>query len=230
MFPFNSDIQVDDKLYASYLEILEKIGPILTPERRQKIDSVVGERTFSTVVVLEDIYDRGNASAVMRSAEAMGFAQFHMIETGEKFKVANRVSQGADKWVEVKKWKSTETCISTLKEQGKQIIVTHLNALAKPISEIDFSRPSALVLGNEKDGVSPRMVEMADHCVIIPMQGFVQSYNISVAGALSLYHIFCDRVRKLGRSGDLNPEQQEILKAVYYTRSLDSAKNILARN
>jgi tRNA (guanosine-2'-O-)-methyltransferase len=228
MFPFSDPIYLgSQRIPVSVEDVHTHIGPLLTPERKIKIDRVAADRNFSNVVVLENIYDRGNASAVMRSAEALGFAQVHLIELGEKFKESQRTTAGADKWVEVRKWKSTKDCVDEIKKQGKQLIVTHLDATSKPISDIDFSKPTALVLGNEKDGVSPEMVAAADHRVLLPMVGFVQSYNISVAGALSFYHIFMDRMRRLGKSGDVTPEQIRRLQAEYYLRTLDSAEKFL---
>lgn len=228
MFPFPAEIPIEKDFSVTSAQVLKHIGTLLTKERFEKIQRVVDQRTFSTVLVLENIYDRGNASAVMRSAEALGFAQVHMIELGDKFKESQRVAAGADKWVEVKRWKSTLECVKELKAQGKQIVATHLDHTSKPIGEIDFSKPTALVLGNEKDGISKEMQELADERVIIPMHGFVQSYNISVAGALSLYHIYQDRLMRLKKQGDLTEEQKDILKAVYCLRTLDSAKKVLS--
>lgn len=227
MFSLSPDIPILSDLKLDYSLILKHVGPLLTPERREKIDKVVAHRNFSTAVVMEGIYDRGNISAVMRSAEGFGFVNFHVIETQEKFKEANRVTQGADKWVEVKKWKNTQNCIQDLKKQGYKLCVTTLEA-SKPISEVDFSGKWALVLGNEKEGVSREMIEAADERIIIPMNGFVQSFNISVAGAISLYHIYLDRIRRLGKNQDLTEEQQDILKAYYYLRTQDSAAQMLA--
>ncbi|MGZ5279909.1 MAG: TrmH family RNA methyltransferase [Pseudobdellovibrionaceae bacterium] len=228
MFPFQEKFTIDQQYQASYQEVLKHIWPLLTDERRKKIERVVEGRCFSNVVVMECIYDRGNISAVMRTAEAMGLAQIHLIEQqGEKFRESQRTTAGADKWVEVQKWKATKDCIQTLKAQGKQIIVTHLDATSKPIAEIDFSKPSALVLGNEKDGVSKEMIEAADHRVIIPMEGFVQSYNISVAGALCFYQMYQSHLTKTGRAGDLTDIEKDILKAVYAARTLDSTKQVL---
>jgi tRNA (guanosine-2'-O-)-methyltransferase len=228
MFPFPNQIQLPNGKSVSTETVIQKIGPMLTKERLEKIDKVVEHRTFSTVVVLEDIFDRGNASAVMRSAEALGFSQIHMIELGEKFRESQRTTAGADKWVELKKWKSTKDCVQELKKQGKQIVVTHLDATSIPISEVDFSKPTAIVLGNEKEGVSKEMIESADHRVIIPMVGFVQSYNISVAGALCFYHIYQDRVRRLGKQGDLTDSEKNILRAIYYMRTQPSSEDVLA--
>ncbi|WII73355.1 RNA methyltransferase [Bdellovibrio sp. 22V] len=227
MFPYGPELAINANLKVHHQLILEKIGPLLTDERRQKIERVVALRNFDTAVVLEGIYDRGNISAVMRSAEGLGFGNFHVIETQEKFKEANRVTQGADKWVEVQKWKKTADCVQTLKKQGYKICVTHLDAKSKPLHEIDFSGKVALVLGNEKDGVTPEMIAAADETIIIPMSGFVQSFNISVAGALSLYHISQDRMKRLGSNASLNDEEQAILRAHYYMRTQDSATQYL---
>ncbi len=227
MFPFSEEIELKSGLRAPYDEVLTSIWPLLTTERQAKIEKVLEGRTYSNVVVLEGIYDRGNASAVMRSAEAFGFAQIHMIELGDKFKESQRTTAGADKWVELQKWKSTAECVSELKRQGKQIVVTHLDSKSKPINQIDFSIPTALVLGNEKQGASQEMIEAADHCVIVPMGGFVQSFNISVAGALCFYQMYLSRTSLLGHQGDLSPLQKQVLKAVYATRTLDSSADIL---
>ena len=227
MFPLSPKISLlDGKLKVTAANVLEHIFPLLTEERRNKIERVVPARCFDISVVLESIYDRGNISAVMRSAEGLGFSNFHVIETFSKFKEANRVTQGADKWVETKKWKKSSEFIQYAKDNKIRICVTSLNA-AKPISEVDFSTPLALVLGNEKDGVSPEMLEAADERIIIPMPGFVQSFNISIAGAIGLYHIYQDRMRRLGRVSDVTAEQIEILKAHYALRTLDSAEAIL---
>lgn len=223
MFPYGPELDINAHLKIHYQVVLEKIGPLLTAERREKIQRVVALRNFDTAVVLEGIYDRGNISAVMRSAEGLGFGNFHVIETQEKFKEANRVTQGADKWVEVKKWKQTVECVRSLKQQGYKVCVTHLDAKAKPLHEVDFSGKVALVLGNEKDGASPEMIAAADETIIIPMSGFVQSFNISVAGALSLYHISQDRLKKNGTNASLTEEEQGILRAHYYMRTQDSA-------
>lgn len=219
--PVEANLQVDHRL------VVETLAPILTDERRKAIERVVAGRCFDIAIVMESIYDRGNTSAVMRTGEGLGFANFHVIETQEKFKEANRVTQGADKWVETRKWKSTKECVQQIKAEKKQLVVTALTPKAVPLSEIDFSIPTALVLGNEKEGASPEMIEAADKVVIIPMSGFVQSFNISVAGALCMYHIQQDRQRKGRATGDLTDEQKSILTAHYYLRTLGSGLDIL---
>lgn len=227
MFPLSSEIQLKNvNRSVTPEQVLEHVYPLLSSERQKKIERVAEKRCFDISVVLESIYDRGNISAVMRTAEGLGFSNFHVIETFEKFKEANRVTQGADKWVEVKKWKKSSDFIKFAKKNKIRICVTSLEA-AKALHEVDFTTPVALVLGNEKDGVSQEMLAAADERVIIPMPGFVQSFNISVAGALSLYQIYQDRLRKLGKVEDVTFDQIQLLKAHYALRTLDSAEDIL---
>jgi tRNA (guanosine-2'-O-)-methyltransferase len=230
MFPYQSEIEIDKNFKVSYQDVLTHVWPLLTEERRQKITRVASERNFNVSVVLENIYDRGNASAVMRSQEAFGFGCVEVIEGGERFKNANRVSSGAEKWLRLRKWSNTTDCWKALKAEGCQICVTSLQS-SKPIEDVDWTRPTALVLGNEKEGVSQEILDHADERIIIPMVGFVQSLNISVAGAVSLYHVSqAIKAKKGGRVATVNEEQIEILKAHYAIKTLDSAAQVLRAN
>lgn len=105
----------------SVADVLTHLAPRLTPERWMKIQKVVAGRTCDVTPVLENIYDRGNTSAVMRSAEAMGFQNIHIIEPGEKFKEANRVTAGADKWLDVAKFRETPSAVEALRERLSNI-------------------------------------------------------------------------------------------------------------
>ncbi len=226
MFPYSSEIEISKDKKVSWQTVIQEIGPILTRERKARIDHVIEGRNFNHTIVLENLYDRGNGSAVMRSAEAFGFQNFDVIEINEKFKASNRVASGAEKWLNIRKWQDTKSCVQKLKHEGYRICVTSLEA-STPLQEVDWSIPSALVLGNEKEGVSKEMLEMSDVRVIIPMAGFVQSFNISVAGALSLFHISEHNKKNKHQLKQLSDEEKMILKAHYYMRTLDSAKDIL---
>lgn len=230
MFPYQSEFEIEKNLKVSYQDVLKHVWPLLTEERRQKISRVAAERNFNVSVVLENIYDRGNASAVMRSHEAFGFGNVEVIEGGERFKNANRVSSGAEKWLRLRRWNSTTDCCRQLKAEGVRICVTSLQA-SKPIDEVDWtSSPVALVLGNEKEGVSQEILDQADERIIIPMVGFVQSLNISVAGAVSLYHISQAIKAQKGKVATVNEEQVEVLKAHYALKTLDSGPEVLKAN
>jgi tRNA (guanosine-2'-O-)-methyltransferase len=197
--------------------IIEKLSRQVTPERWQKIQDVVSQRIPHMTVMLENIYDRGNASAVMRSMEAFGLYKIHMVEIHEKFKESQRTTTGADKWLEIKKWKSTKSCVEDLKKQGQKIYVTHLDKKAKPIQEIDLSHPFALCFGNEKEGASEELIALADETVFIPMRGFVQSFNISVAAAVAFYAL----IEKL-KDRRISEEETTRLTAFYLTQSVEN--------
>ncbi len=209
-------------------DVVELLSPRLTPERLARVDDVLNSRLGGIIPVMENIYDRGNTSAVMRSAEAMGLYRIHIIEKGERFKEANRVTQGADKWLEVMKWRDTSQCVRALKAQGVRVYATHLER-ADPIESLDFTQPTALVFGNEKEGVSEELLREVDGNVIIPMYGFVQSFNISVAAALCFYQATMARRQRLGVAGDLDERERLRLKSLYYLRSLKCPEQWLKR-
>jgi tRNA (guanosine-2'-O-)-methyltransferase len=165
----------------------------------------------------------------MRSAEALGYLNVHVIETAEKFKIANRVTQGAEKWLDVEVWEEPGTCVARLRSQGYRIAATAMTETSQALHEIDFSPPTALFFGNEHEGLSRTVLEAAEVCVAIPMSGFSQSFNISVAAALCLHHVRDDRRRRLGRHGDLPEAQRRRLEAAYYVRSLEHARELLLR-
>lgn len=207
-------------------EIIEILGPHISEGRRATVDAVADSRSFGVATVVDGLYDRGNTSAVMRTAEGLGFAPMHIVETQKRFKKANRVTQGSDKWLEISRWEESQPCAEDLKAKGYQIITTHLEA-AVPLNQVDFTIPTAIVLGNEREGVSEAMLAHSDQNVIIPMSGFAQSFNISVAAAICLYHIRLARDRA-GLATDLTYEQRRIVLAEYYLRSVGTAHKILS--
>lgn len=210
-------------------EVLSLLDGYVNQERQGKIRRVVSGRSYTVVPVLEGIFDRGNISAVMRSAEALGYQALHIIENQKKFKNANRVTQGADKWLDIVRWESTQDCIDDLRSKGYRIVVTHVADETKSFDEVSFDEPTAIFFGNEKYGASLELIDQADDCVMIPMDGFSQSFNISVAAALSLYHIYHERTRDLGKHADLTKQEQECLVAAYYLRTVKHSDEILLR-
>ena len=208
-------------------QLINILGPYLTPARIERLRGVVGRRTSTVITVIEGLINLGNVSAVMRSAEALGFHQFHVIEGGTRFKNSPRTSQGAEKWLDVSRWPDAATCIPQLQARGYSVVATHLDDTAVPIGEIDFTKPTALVFGNEQEGISEELARLADQRCIIPMVGFVQSFNISVAAAVALYHAYHDRMSRQGFHGDLDDTEKEALLAAYYYRSVKHADDIL---
>jgi tRNA (guanosine-2'-O-)-methyltransferase len=223
--PHRPPIEVGD-LELEPAEIIELLDRFLTDPRRRKINEVLDERTYHIVSVLDGIYDRGNVSAVIRSAEALGYQSMHVIESQDHFKEANRVTQGTEKWLDIERYPTPEPCIEVLRERGYRIVATELEA-SKPIGEVSFEEPTALVFGNEKDGVSEQVRDVADEHIVLPMVGFAQSYNISVSAALAFQHVFTRRREVRGRQGDLTDREREILRALYTLRSVDKPERLM---
>jgi tRNA (guanosine-2'-O-)-methyltransferase len=215
---------------VSPLFVRETLFSFLTENRRLKISAVAKNRCFSCFPVLDGLYDRGNVSAVLRSTEALGFGQAYVVESSQRFKESQRTTAGADKWLEIRRFKTNQEAIASLNQHSIQIISTALSPKAIPIEEVDFTKPTALVFGNEKEGVSEEFLQASHAHVIIPMEGFVQSFNISVAASLALWIIQKQRILKRGYHEDVTPSDIIFLEALYSFRTLDSSLDILRRS
>lgn len=228
LFPHDDPFTVGGAAYSAD-EVIEGLSPHISDARRETIARVVSNRTYSVVTVFDGLYDRGNVSAAMRTAEGLGFAEVHVLDVLEEFKTSKRVAQGADKWLDVHRYPTRGPCIDALRRRGYRIVATHLDGSSRPIHELDFTIPTAIVYGNERDGVSDEILAASDARMIVPMLGFAQSFNISVAVAVSLAHVVEARRRELGRHGDLGDRQQAVLTAEYYLRALDRPAPLLKR-
>ncbi len=209
--------------------VVSLLRPYLTDERVQRIEEVLDERTTSLAVVVEGMVDTGNIAAVMRTADGLGVQSFHAIDTAARYKHSRRTSQGAEKWLDRWRWESPADCVIFLRESGYRVLAADISEGALPIDEVDFSQPTALAFGNELEGLSGEMLAMVDGVVTIPISGFVQSFNISVAAALCLDAARRDRVTRLGRHGDLNDEVRRRLRAIWYQKSVPNVRALLAR-
>jgi tRNA (guanosine-2'-O-)-methyltransferase len=206
-------------------EIIRRLEPHVSPERMARIRDVVAARTRHIVPVVEGVANTGNVNAVMRTAEGLGLQSFHVIKGATPPKHSRRTSQGAHKWLDVTFWDSPGECVQALRASGFRILVTHLGPSSVPIEGMDFSMPSAIVFGNEKSGVSPELLALADAAVVLPLTGFVQSYNISVAAAMALH--VADRARRAAGVGSLSPDERLRLEADFLIRAVRHADQIL---
>jgi len=164
----------------------------MTNERRQKIESVLSKRQNDLTVVLENVFDPHNISAVMRSCDAVGVQEIYVLNTRipPHKKWGARSSSSAAKWLTVHQFENTEECFAAIRKKYPTILTTHLSVDAVSLYELDLKRPVALVFGNEHSGVSDEIIKMADGNFIIPQVGMIRSLNISVACAVSLYEAF----------------------------------------
>jgi tRNA (guanosine-2'-O-)-methyltransferase len=189
----------------------------LVPERKARIDEVVAGRTRTLTVVMEAFCDPQNVNAVLRTCEAFGVQDLHVVEGVMKpFDRNKKVSQNADKWLDVHRWPTTRACLAHLKAQGYAIYATHLGPGSTALPALSFAGKVALVFGNEHRGVSLEALELADERYAIPMLGFVQSLNVSVAAAISIAAAVERRAKERGRHGDLPEEEAAALRQRFY--------------
>lgn len=168
-----------------------------TLRRQERIDSVLLRRQPTLTVVLEDVHDPHNASAVLRSCDGIGVLDVHLVYVNEEppRKSFNRsTSASAAKWVRLHEHGSIETCYAHLRDEGFAIVATALEPDSRDLYSLDLTQPVALVFGNEMRGVSEAAIAGADTTVYIPMQGMVESLNISVSCAVTLYEAMRQRI------------------------------------
>jgi tRNA (guanosine-2'-O-)-methyltransferase len=166
----------------------------MTERRKEKILSVIGSRQPGLTVVMEDIHDPHNVSAVLRSADAVGVLEVQLVYMNEKFpKLGKKSSASANKWIKRRAFKSMKECYAQLHKEGFTIYATHLGTKSTSLYDLELTGKVALVFGNEHRGVSEEAAEHADGNFQIPMKGMIQSLNVSVACAVSLYEVLRQR-------------------------------------
>jgi tRNA (guanosine-2'-O-)-methyltransferase len=175
----------DPKLYA-------------TDERINTLSNVLIKRTKELTVILENINDPHNLSACLRSCDSVGIKEVSLIyHSGQPFpKLGKKSSGSAKKWVDTTRYDHVEQCFNRIKSEGKKIYTTHMSKESVSLYDLDLSEPCALMFGNEHSGVSEIAVELADANFLIPQIGMIQSLNISVACAVSVYEAFRQRKAK----------------------------------
>ena len=155
-------------------------------------------------IVMENIHDPHNVSAMLRSADAVGIHEVQLVYTKEKFpRVGKKSSSSANKWVERRKFDSIQSCYERLHGEGFTIYATRLDESSRPLYSFDLTAKTAIVFGNEHAGVSDEAAALADAVIMIPMMGMIQSLNVSVACAVALYEALRQRIVK-----DNNTERQ----------------------
>ena len=168
-----------------------------TEKRLNKIRKVVKQRQHSLKVVLEDIHDPHNVSAIYRTCDSVGVVEATLLYIQEKFPKISRVSSSsANKWVESNRYDSVEECFSDLRNDGFKIYASKLDENAIDLYDLDLTEKVAIVMGNEHRGISDEVAELADEMFYIPMRGMIQSLNVSVAAAVTLYEAQRQRAAK----------------------------------
>lgn len=187
-------------------------------DRYQRIQEVLKARQPDLTVCLEEVHKPNNVSAVIRTADAVGLHQIHAIWPNEQMRTLTHTSAGARNWVEVETHNSTQEAITHLKAQGMQVLVTNLSEYAVDFREIDYTQPTAIVVGSEKTGISQQALALADQEIVIPMVGMVQSLNVSVACALILYEAQRQRQQAGMYQREQSPLPEQTIQRILFER------------
>lgn len=188
-------------------ELLRRFEEVLTPERRQRFDEVWGQRNSCLRLVLENIYQSLNASAIVRTADALGIHHLHIVEDEHPWTINRKISKGALDWLQLENNKSVENTLLSLKSKGFQIAVTDFTPDSISIYDYNPTSPVAVVMGTELTGISETARKMADVSLVIPMMGFTQSLNVSVAAGIVLSQL-SPKTRALNDTFPYSEEQR----------------------
>jgi len=215
-----------DKKLLTYLE------SYLTDNRKFTFRKVLENRTRHFSVVLEDIYQPHNASAVVRTCDIFGVQDVHVIENKYINRVSKYVAKGSQKWITSHRYKfdgnNTKICFEALKQQGYQIIATTPHKDSSLLQDFDIHKKTAFVFGAEAEGVSDYVKENADGFLKIPMVGFTESLNISVAVAIILQDL-TTKLRNADVHWQLSAEEKENLYFNWVKKTIKNVNQIVAR-
>ena len=187
----------------------------MTPEREKKFREVISRRQPDLTVILENIHDPHNISAILRTCDAVGILEVFVINTTDpaKKKLGKKSSASARKWVQVNYFNSIKDCVELVKQKGFAIYSTHLATDSKSLYELNFTNPIALAFGNEHSGVSEELLSLSSGNFIIPMVGMIPSLNVSVACAVTLYE--ANRQRDLAGKYSSSSLNADLLESTY---------------
>ncbi len=161
----------------------------MLPQRYQRLKKVLGQRQPDLTVLTEDVHKSHNFSAIVRTCDAVGILEVHAVNTISELPDLSPVAKGSEKWVNLQIHPNIITAITHLKQQHFRIYAAHLSEEAIDYRSVDYTRPTAILMGAEKWGVSNQAATLADHHITIPMMGMVQSLNVSVAAAVILFEV-----------------------------------------
>ena len=215
-----------DKDYSDFLT------SFVTEKRRSTFDTVLAQRTRHFTVILEDLYQKHNTSAIVRSCDIFGVQDVHIIENKYNSYMSNQVGKGSQKWIDFHRYKekqiNTQDCIDAIKKKGYQLIATTPHNDSCFVQDFDVTKKAAFVFGVEKEGVSDMMMEQADGFLKIPMVGFTESLNVSVAAAITLQSV-TDKLRRSDIQWQMTEEEQFFKKIEWMEKTIKSIKKIKER-
>lgn len=210
-------------------QVLNEFYSIISESKQEMYERISKERTNHLTVVLENIYQEHNASAVLRTCDCFGIQELHAIEKNNQYKVQRDIALGAGRWVDLYNYDQGENptidCINKLKRNGYKIVATTPHEKDITIHQLDLSQPIALVFGTERKGISNEIINSADEFVKIPMYGFTESFNISVSVALALSTLR-QRLENSEIPWRINEKDQTLLKIKWCKKILRSGNEL----
>jgi len=222
---------MDLEIACSYL------AEFMYESRINRIEQILEQRTRFLTVVLEDIYHPQNASAIIRTTECLGIQDIHVIEKEKCYSPNADIARGASKWLTIKKYSMTKNksesptteCLETLKANGYSIIAAIPHPAKTQISEnLTIEKPLALCLGTEDNGLSDLTTHNADHFIKIPMHGFTESFNVSVAAGILLSSLAA-KIRNSNLNWHLSENEKIQLRFNWYKKSVKNADKLLSK-
>jgi tRNA (guanosine-2'-O-)-methyltransferase len=213
-------------------KLLEYLSGFITDNKKRKIEEIIALRTKYLCVVLEDIYQPHNASAVLRSCDCFGIQDLHIIENRNKYTVNPDIALGSSKWVNIIKHNgkehNTEDCLNDLKRRGYKIVATMPDEHFVTLEELKLDKKVALMFGTEQEGLSDIAIKNADEFVRIKMYGFTESFNISVSAALCL-HYLSSKLRSSEIDWKLT-EEDRIETQLYWVKNIVKSADLLEKD
>jgi tRNA (guanosine-2'-O-)-methyltransferase len=204
------------------------LGPMLTAERIARIDRVLAARLQSVAAAVEDTYDPHNAAATIRTTDAFGLQDLHVIEPHARFSAAKGVTRGAHRWIDLHRWPSAEQAAAHLHGKGFRVYATLPDARFS-VEDVDVTSPLAILFGNEHDGLTPAAIAACDASITVPMFGFTESYNLSVTVGLAMSRLAARRRAYIGGDGDLDPVRYARLRARWFALRIRGVVGIVER-
>ena len=210
------------------MTLLDYLQNFITEERKQRFSEIISQRTNHFTVAMEDVFQMHNTSAVVRTCEVFGVQQAHSIEGRYGKRLDEKIAMGAQKWVDVFRYDDTQKCIDTLREKGYQIVATTPHKDAYLLNDFDISKKSAFFFGTEKEGLSEKVLAQADTYLKIPMVGFTESLNISVAVAIVLQQL-TDKLRRSNIKWQLTDEERYSVLEQWTKISVRNVNDVIKR-
>ncbi|SHF59584.1 tRNA (guanosine-2'-O-)-methyltransferase [Salegentibacter echinorum] len=209
-------------------EIIAHLESFLTPHRRSLFKEVLAQRTNHLTIATQDVYQLHNTSAVMRSCEVFGIQNLHVIEERKPKNIQREIAMGSQKWTTINSYKSSEDCLASLRNKGYQIVATTPGTASTALSDFAIEKPSAIFFGTEKEGLSDNIISEADVQLKIPMFGFTESLNISVAAAIIIQSL-TSRLRNSKIDWKLDEKEAKSIYFNWLQKSVKNSESIIAQ-